>query len=310
MCLGACRLAFPTIALNIDVFIPLQAGQYPHLSATCPGFTLLMTTVGSPHCPSRSEADIPHEIANDWSSGSQQPPYPAAVDPFWHYHVAVNPPAPAKFDTTNVTFFSWTRGPASFFMLDTRRYRKHPEPNPDATILGPDQLSALIDFIVERPGKGVKWKFVASSVPFTKNWRVGTSDTWGGFLRERSQVLTAMHKAEIVLGVRIVILSGDRHEFGAVRFPRINSTTEPAGMGGPHEFSVGPLSMFYLPVPTFKQTDEQDVIIKYLPAGNSKIGVIDVKSVTNENGLNVSRMVYTLYIDGKDAWRYELEAPL
>ncbi|KAL9114700.1 MAG: hypothetical protein Q9227_001378 [Pyrenula ochraceoflavens] len=243
-----------------------------------------------------------HEIANDWSSG-QKDPYPAAADPFWHYHVAGNPPIPPNLDPASTTFFTWTQGPASFFMLDTRAYRTNPEPNPDATILGAAQLSALIDFIRTQPKVGVKWKFIISSVPFTKNWRVGTADTWGGFLKERSLILSVMHQAEAELGVRIVVLSGDRHEFGAIRFPLDKNSTSQAGA---HEFSVGPLSMFYLPVRSFKQTDEEDITIKYLPSGNSKVGVVEIKPARDSDGSAVSLMEYKLYIDGEEAWKYGL----
>lgn len=249
-----------------------------------------------------------HEIANDWSSGSESP-FPAAVDPFRHYHASVNPPIPKSASSDNSTFFSWNNGPASFFLLDTRTYRTDPEPNVDATILGPTQLTALLEFIHAPVEPEVKWKIVASSVPFTKNWRVGTKDTWGGFLRERQRVLTAMHTAEADLGVRVIILSGDRHEFGAIRFPspRDNASSSHQGV---HEFSVGPLSMFYLPFKSFKQVDDEDIIIHYQPIGNSKVGIIDIGKEQNSEGATSSVLEYLLYVDGKESWRYTLRAPL
>ena len=69
-----------------------------------------------------------HEIANDWSSGNSTAPFPAARDPFLNYHVSVNPPTPPSAPPApNTTYFIFTRGPASFFMLDTRAYRTAPE---------------------------------------------------------------------------------------------------------------------------------------------------------------------------------------
>jgi alkaline phosphatase D len=61
-------------------------------------------------------------------------------------------------------------------------------------------------------------------------------------------------------GVGVVVLSGDRHEFGATAFP------PPPGARWPlsatvHEFSASPLSMFYLPTRTYVQKDEEDVCI-------------------------------------------------
>lgn len=284
-----------------------------------------------------------HEIANDWAGGNTTAPFPAASDPFLHYHVSVNPPLPPSLSntqptTTNTTFSEFTDGPASFFMLDTRRYRTSPEPasqpstpltnsakpfygsssppkpSPDThTMLGPQQLAALLSFLRAPPAPGVHWKFISSSVPFTKNWRFGTPDTWGGFLSERSLILSAMQDAERTHGIRVIVLSGDRHEFAAIRFPPSLSdhdASTDAVDAGPHEFSVGPLSMFYLPIRTFKQTDPEDVAIKYLPDGNSKVGVVRIEPLTSKSrAAKKSRMLYTLYIDGEVVWEYALTSP-
>lgn len=277
-----------------------------------------------------------HEIANDWSSGNTTSPYPSAADPFHHYHVSVNPPIPPHSPPPhdNTTYFQFASGPASFFMLDTRTYRTppfHPSnpllPNPNATILGPTQLSVLLTYLSTPEPAYVHWKIIASSVPFTKNWRFGTFDTWGGFPSERARVLEAMHSAERRLGVRVVILSGDRHEFGAIRFPDLTSHRYPPpspslprsppppahpmlgsqSQSGPHEFSVGPLSMFYLPFRTFKQVDEQDIAIKYIPDGNSKVGVVHIEGVEGDRVRSLLR--YSLWVDGRLKWEYVLGSP-
>ena len=62
----------------------------------------------------------------------------------------------------------------------------------------------------------------------------------------------------------VVILSGDRHEFAATKFP------PPAGSKwseevAPHEFSASPLNQFSSPVPTYRQFDEEDVMLRYVP---------------------------------------------
>lgn len=311
-----------------------------------------------------------HEIANDWSGGNDTDPFPAASDPFIQYHVSVNPPVPKGSATgpeTNTTYFQFSNGPASFFMLDTRRYRTDPEPIPSKSksffglsreseepvaegpvtnhsMLGSVQLGSLLQYLSTPEPPHVHWKIIASSVPFTKNWRFGTPDTWGGFLQERSKILAAMHKAERELGVRVVILSGDRHEFAAIRFPppiadfspttRLpsqdqNKIKEAQGQqnrllstqsttttvydrtesSGPHEFSVGPLSMFYLPFRTFKQIDEEDVAIKYLPDGNSKVGLVEINPLMGEVHKKKSMLKYSLYVDGKLQWEYSLTSP-
>ncbi|KAK4868184.1 hypothetical protein LT330_007382 [Penicillium expansum] len=285
------------------------------------------------HGPEENRAiDLPwlhtlddHEIENDWSQGNKTAPYPAAADPFIHYHVRANPPIPvAPFaHPDNVTYFAFTHGPASFFMLDTRTYRTEPS-HKNSTILGRPQLQSLLTYISTPEPAGTHWKIISSSVPFTKNWHVGTTDTWGGFLDERRTVFEAMWRAERELGIRIVMLSGDRHEFGATRFPdpELNLGHDQllpntAGLGL-HEFSVGPLSMFYLPIRTYHQTDSEDVMVKYAPNGNSKFGLIDITDDIEDVGSTAaapvrarsSVLTYSLYVDGEVVWKYRLSVPL
>ncbi|RMD40853.1 hypothetical protein DV735_g4265, partial [Chaetothyriales sp. CBS 134920] len=269
-----------------------------------------------------------HEIANDWSGGNDTAPFPAASDPFIHYQVAVNPPIPpsaSNGDEPNTTYFQFSRGPASFFLLDTRRYRTSPEPQPPSlpttsnhSMLGATQLSSLLTYLRTPEPAGVHFKIISSSVPLTKNWRFGTSDTWGGFLSERSQILHAMHAAERDLGVRVIILSGDRHEFGAIRYPPPLVSLNANGSdvvydrtpaSGPHEFSVGPLSMFYLPIRTFRQIDDEDVVLKYIPDGNTKFGVVELRNLEGKGGDQKAILKYTLWINGNVEWEYVLTSP-
>lgn len=244
-----------------------------------------------------------HDIANDWSSNTSGV-YKAAIDPWDHYHKALNPP-PAKqagglAARRTATYFEFTQGPASFFMLDTRTYRSSnslPAEDPEKTMLGPEQLEDFLDFLKRPEPKGVQWKVVASSVPFTKNWQVNTKDTWGGFLVERRKLLEAMWDTG-TKGVGVVILSGDRHEFAATKFP------PPEGSHWPetatvYEFSASPLSQFYSPLPSYKQTDNEDVVIKYIHKGNSKFGAVTIE--TFEQG-DQSSLKYRLFVDGVEKW--------
>lgn len=258
-----------------------------------------------------------HEIANDWASGNATDPFPAAVDPYHHYHVSVNPPIPKEPYSipSNTTYFSFTNGPASFFLLDTRAYRSQPSME-NSTMLGSAQLQSLLAYISRPEPEGVKWKIISSSVPFTKNWKVGTPDTWGGFLGERRTVFEAMWKAERELGVRIILLSGDRHEFGATRFPDPALSAAPdfletfTGAGrGIHEFCVGPLSQFYFPARSYRQDDNEDVAVKYSPIGNFKFGAISIHT-EGEGNLQSSILTYTLYVDGEAVWKYVLSTPM
>ncbi|KAL3484564.1 PhoD-like phosphatase-domain-containing protein [Aspergillus germanicus] len=244
-----------------------------------------------------------HEIANDWNNGNTTPPYPAAIDPYLHYHASINPPAPnTETENTKASYTIFTNGPAAFFLTDTRSYRS-PE---EETILGKAQLSSLLAFLARPEPAHIRWKIVSSSVPFTRNWHAGTSDTWGGFLSERATVFAAMRAAQRNLGIRIVLLSGDRHEFAATRFPPLPTTNDPASSSLELiEFCTGPLSMFYLPVRTYYQSGPDDVPLKYLPDGNTKFGLVEI-----EDGLvdevPSSVLAYSLYIDDEVVWKYQL----
>ncbi|KAF2841237.1 hypothetical protein M501DRAFT_1000402 [Patellaria atrata CBS 101060] len=243
-----------------------------------------------------------HEIANDWDKNTTDP-FAAAYDPFQLYHVAANPPAVRK----NATYFQFTQGPTSFFLMDTRRYRSPERPLHDAhpakTMLGAEQLDDLLVFLHHRNHPDVRWKIVVSSIPFTQNWRFGGEDTWGGYLAERQKILEAMWDASMD-GTGVVVLSGDRHEFAAVSFPPPEGSrwSKEATV---HEFSASPLSMFFLPVRTFWKMGG-DEIIKYIPGGNYKFGSVSIRApeISDQAFLD-----YTLFVDGKETWKYTLVAP-
>ncbi|KAM7196427.1 PhoD-like phosphatase domain containing protein [Rhypophila sp. PSN 637] len=251
-----------------------------------------------------------HEIYNDWDSNTTGI-YEAAVNPWYLYNAAANPPPAKKAGTSSLrksaTYYEFTQGPASFFLLDTRTHRdKNSEPatKEDKTMLGPEQLEDFLAWLKKPEPKGVNWKIVASSVPFTKNWQVNTRDTWGGFLSERQKILEAMWDAGL-RGTGVVILSGDRHEFAATKFPPPEDGRWPPTVAV-HEFSTSPLSQFYSPIPSYRQTDKDDVKIKYINGGNSKFGAITLLNL--EEG-DQGSLKYRLFIDGKEAWNTMIVSP-
>ncbi|MCJ1393018.1 hypothetical protein MMC18_005890 [Xylographa bjoerkii] len=249
-----------------------------------------------------------HEIANDWD-GNTTSPYPPAIDPFTHYQASINPPPVHD----GATYFSFTQSLASFFLLDTRSYRT-PEfapadpSSPSKSMLGKTQLQHLLAFLRKPSPPGVHWKFVVSSIPFTRNWRFNNADTWAGYLHERQAILEAMWDVGATSSTGVIVLSGDRHEFAATSFP------PPAGGKWPlaatvHEFSTSPLSMFYLPVRTYAE-DEADepreVCIKYLPDGNSKFGIVEIEKVSGDEQ---SLVRFRLVVDGEEVWAYVVSSP-
>ncbi|THX03886.1 Metallo-dependent phosphatase [Aureobasidium pullulans] len=281
-----------------------------------------------------SEAKLPwihvlddHEIANDWDKNTTGV-YEAAVDPWHHYQAAVNPD-PVR---AGATYFRFDQGPASFFMIDTRRYRQpfdgtdgfynstQAETGYKKSMLGDQQLRDMLDWLAAPVPSGVRWKVVITSIPFTKNWRFGSEDTWGGYLGERQIILEAMWDVGLRGGVGVVVLSGDRHEFAATSFPpptegkvtgldtmsgKLSTKNWPVS-ATVHEFSVSPLSMFYLPVRTYKQTDNDDVCVKYMPDGNSKFGALSISTPPTSDQ---SELKYRLFIDGKEAWSHKILTP-
>ena len=267
-----------------------------------------------------------HEIANDWDRGIA-PPYPAAFDPFRIYHHSVNPPT-AMASSTGYTF---TNGPATFFLLDTRRHRSPsgaaPATDPKKTILGAEQLTALLAWLRRPESHGVRFKIIVSSVPMTRNWRVNAADTWAGYLHERQIILeTAWDFVSENPHIGVVVLSGDRHEFAATRFPVPSNGSEVAHIAEKNarrwteaaavtEFSCSPLSMFYLPLHTYWEVPGQasgvgaggeDQRIAYLPSGNSKFGAVEIDSQMLGLDSGQAGLRYRLFIDGKEEWTHFL----
>ncbi|KAF8418482.1 PhoD-like phosphatase-domain-containing protein, partial [Terfezia claveryi] len=229
-----------------------------------------------------------HEIANDWSANNSGI-YSYAMEPFYVYQHSVNPPAPRP----GVTYYIFNHGTASFFMMDSRRYRSNnwaPD-GPEKTMLGEPQKSDLLRWL-NKDEPGIHWKILVSSVPFTKNWRYNDEDTWAGYLHERRELLDEMWKVGTEGRGGVIVLSGDRHEFAATV----------------HEFSCSPLSQFYLPKRTYVQNDDEDVLIKYIPDGNSKFGAVEVDS-TNVAG-EQAVLKYRLFVEGKEVWDWVVTADM
>ncbi|KAF2858571.1 Metallo-dependent phosphatase [Piedraia hortae CBS 480.64] len=284
-----------------------------------------------------------HEIANDWD-GNTTGIFRAADDPYQHYHISVNPP-PVR---SGRTYFSFTHGPATFFMLDTRRYRSPNDATDGAdpvtgeatkTMLGQEQLADLLQWLQRPEPAGVRWKIVISSVPFTQNWYVNAQDTWRGYLGERQVILEAMWDVGLMEGgLGVVVLSGDRHEFAATAFPPPpEGVIEVLGMphgGDPlrprenpsllrtrrkrwpakatvHEFSVSPLNMFYLPTRSYAEpSPDEDGYVSDVRIKYIPDGnsKFGAVSIDDPGTSDQSLLHYRLFVDGKEAWSYMLSA--
>ena len=292
-----------------------------------------------------------HEIANDWD-GNTTGIFAAANDPYQHYHITANP-SPVR---SGETYFSFTQGPATFFMLDTRRYRSPNDQtngsdpftgDPTKTLLGAHQLADLLAWLKRPEPEGVRWKILASSVPFTKNWWMNAQDTWRGYLGERQIILEAMWDVGLRGGVGVIVLSGDRHEFAATAFPPPPEGKEeivglgPIGVGANplaikqallipdakptlqtrrkrwplsstvHEFSASPLNMFYLPYRTYAESSTSPDYVSDVCIKYIPDGNSKFGAITisNPSTSDQSVLQYRLFVDGVETWSYTLTTP-
>ncbi|ESK93932.1 alkaline phosphatase family protein [Moniliophthora roreri MCA 2997] len=231
-----------------------------------------------------------HEIINDFWPGMDvsSKTFAEAIQPFLLYQNNANPP-PLYED---VFYYTFRRGDASFFVLDTRSYRDQPADlesggHGKRSMLGLRQLEALKAWI--RSEKG--WKVVVSGVPMTQNWSKGSDamDSWGGYLDEREEIFRELW----AVGGGIIV-SGDRHEHATVKFP------PPAGEYPENnaiiEFSTSPLSFFYQPFARdYEDVHETDVTVYQHWKGTSKFGAFELEK-------EVAR--FQLVVDGEVVWEY------
>lgn len=135
----------------------------------------------------------------------------------------------------------WTvlrAGPAEVFLLDTRTYR---DPNaapdgPDKTMLGAEQLAALVQWLET---SSAKLRIVGSPTPVNSYATTG-HDAWAyGFATERARVLGAIEQRD---PASVVIVSGDQH------WPGVFRLALPGG-GSVLELMATPTAAFTRPPP-------------------------------------------------------------
>ncbi|KAH7341143.1 PhoD-like phosphatase-domain-containing protein [Rhizoctonia solani] len=298
-----------------------------------------------------------HEFINNFGANGDDSssPYLNASRAYEIYNGQANPDSKTK----GVYYYDFRHGDTAFFVLDTRRYRSPPPPqkpypfpislftpliqavaegrnpfaayfgepnapiNPIAeavdetsrTMLGEEQLAALHSWIAD-VNRTATWKFVVSSVPLTAMWAGydGHVDLWAGYMHERDTVLSLLSSVP-----NVVVLSGDRHEFAAVEFPR--------GKYLVREYSTSPLNQFYFPfthtlspkharkislvrknvvttetgeelVEEVAEEVDEEVLVKYIPNGNHKWATIEVDSMDS----NAPKLKVEVYINGKLEW--------
>ncbi|PPQ90134.1 hypothetical protein CVT25_012303 [Psilocybe cyanescens] len=262
-----------------------------------------------------------HEFVNNYGGNSLDvPPFENASNAYNIYAGNTNydPIHPGE------NFYDFQHGDVAFFVMDTRRYRSPPaaittatatatstdEPEPYRTMLGDSQLTALYAWL-HRVNTTHPFKFIVSSVPFTSLWTHDAQvDSWAGYAAEKAALLATFHTVP-----NLVVISGDRHEFGALEFASSNPEHHVV-----REFSTSPLNMFYIPfVHTLQErskafftrnatngngTEEvpYEKTIAYIPTGNVKWSAFEVDT----RDIEKPTLRLETVIDGKPAYHLEI----
>ena len=149
-----------------------------------------------------------HDIANNWDMG-ESTVFPNASVAYHIYNGASNP-QPFR---PGVNYYSFSYGDCAFFVMDTRQYRSpnHETDGPEKTMLGIQQREDLLEWAKKTEEEGFIFKFLITSVPFTKNWRGvdGEKDTWGGFLYERQIILDTLTDVSNVVAISGVLFQSN-----------------------------------------------------------------------------------------------------
>ena len=110
-------------------------------------------------------------------------------------------------------WFDFRLGDVHFVMLDCRYYRENPR-NDEPSMLGAYQLAWLKKTLAE---SDATFKVIVSSVPWAKNVKPGSKDTWDGYDAERESIFRHIAEQQIE---GVVLLSADRHRSDAYKIPR------------------------------------------------------------------------------------------
>lgn len=124
------------------------------------------------------------------------------------------PPLPLPPDTTTRAggfWYTFTCGPAQFYVLDLRSQRS-PAGHDPLTILGLDQKTWLKDALA---ASTATWKFVITSLSFngTVKRNAPFTGSWGAYSTERVELAQYIRQSRIQ---NVVFLSADLHSGGAI----------------------------------------------------------------------------------------------
>ncbi|ORZ33015.1 PhoD-like phosphatase-domain-containing protein [Catenaria anguillulae PL171] len=217
-----------------------------------------------------------HEIIDNWEFLATRSPFSSAMR-VYDEHVHAGMPLPPNSPKDRY-FFNVTMGGnlAAMYVTNGRVYRNPGvvaknedgtnKEDPKATYLGADQLADLKKWLLDSHQRGIVWKIIASSVPFTEDYK--DRDTWFGFRRERKELLDFMNDNNIT---NVHVVSGDRHEVGLFKIPRGGGSG--AAAAPMFDLSVSPISAFYEDLDSV--ADTSNLVFKAAGA-SSYVGAMDI----------------------------------
>ncbi len=113
-------------------------------------------------------------------------------------------------------WFDFSMGDIDFIMLDCRYYRENPKEVSNPSMLGEYQKNWLKERLKTSTAT---FKVISSSVPWAKNTKPGSDDTWDGFPNEREEIFSFIEENKIE---GVLLLSADRHRSDAWKIEREN----------------------------------------------------------------------------------------
>lgn len=155
-----------------------------------------------------------HDFTINDGEGGPEIDVPAWKRPVWELFANQWPnPYYGGGDVHPGCWFDFSIGDVDFFMLDCRYYRENPQMVKDPSMLGEFQKNWLKEKL---RSSTATFKIIASSVPWAKNTKPGSDDTWDGFPNEREEIFSFIVENEIE---GVLLISADRHRSDAWKVP-------------------------------------------------------------------------------------------
>ena len=154
-----------------------------------------------------------HEIEDNWPSKASTRDwimkYPVAIHAYLTYQLSHSPVfVSSNGRITGVPdhlWYTFSDGCCDFFVMDTRTERSLQRDASKRQIIGDEQHEALKSWLTDA---SPRVKLIVSAVPFFPDSKRRSSDTWSGFLHQRTDLLQFIENNR---PKKVVFLSGDVH---------------------------------------------------------------------------------------------------